>query len=628
MKTRLLALALAAAFLAPAQAEVPVPKDQAYPGTLRLEVDATNVGQQIFQMRMTLPVKPGPLTLLYPQWLPANHGPNNALNLLAGLVIRANGKPLEWKRDPVHVHAFHLNVPAGVSQIEAVYQFLSPLEPGQGRITMTPEMLGIQWPAVTLYPAGYVARRVPVQASVRLPAGWQFGTALETEASEGDLVRFKPTDLETLIDSPMFAGRYFKRIALSPADAKAPVHLNLVADTAEALDAKPEQIALHQALVTQAAKLFQSVHYRHYDFLLALSDEFGGIGREHHESSENGVKPDYFSDWAKTEAGRALLPHEYTHSWNGKFRRPAGQKVPNFNTPLDNELLWVYEGQTQFWGNVLAARSGLMSASAVRDTIAATAARLDSVQGRQWRALQDTVNDPIINARRAQPWNNWQRAEDYYQEGMLIWLDVDSKLRELSQDQRSIDDFARAFFGIRDGDMLPAYYRFEDVVATLNQIAAYDWAPFLRARLDGHGPGAPLDGLARLGWKLVYSETPTPFLKQSEERAKSASFTYSLGFSVSASGNIEGLVWDGVGYRAGLAANTSLVAVNNRAYKPELLKAAITAAKDGKTPISLLVKKGNVYRTITLDYHGGLRYPRLERIEGSPDRLSALLSPR
>ncbi|MFP5391239.1 MAG: M61 family metallopeptidase, partial [Gammaproteobacteria bacterium] len=561
-----------------ARADVPPPVGQPYPGTLRLAVDATNVGQQIFRVRAELPVTAGPLTLLYPQWVHGNHGPSNPLNQLAGLTFTANGQRIEWTRDPVQVHAFHLTVPAGVTTLVAEYQFLSPLETGQGRITMTADMLGVQWQALTLYPAGYASRRITVQPTLTLPQGWQYGTALETAEVAGNVVQFKPLDLETLVDSPLFAGRHFKRFELDT-DARAPVRLNVVADTPESLDAKAEQIEVHRAVVKQAIKLFGARHYKHYDFLLALSDEFGGIGREHHQSSENGVKPGYFTDWAKGELGRDLLAHEFAHSWNGKFRRPLDQAVANFNVPLQNSLLWVYEGQTQYWGQVLAARSGLVSAGGMRDALAASAARYDTAQGRSWRALQDIVNDPIIQARRSIGWSSWQRSEDYYVEGMLVWLDVDTRIRELSGGKRSLDDVARAFFGIDDGSLGPATYRFEDVVAALAGVQPYDWAGYLRTRLESHGPGAPLDGLARAGWKLVYTDTPTDYIKAVEERNRSTEFSYSLGLTVKQDGVIDAVLWDGVAFRAGLAAGTTVVAVNGRAYKADVLKTAVRNAK-------------------------------------------------
>jgi len=600
--------------------------EQPYPGTIVLKVDATNSAQQIFRVRQSIPAKPGKLTLLYPQWVVANHGPSGALNQVAGLKASANGKPLDWKRDPLNVWAFGIDVPQGVTTVDVEFEYLSPIEANQGRTTFTNDILGVQWQSLALYPAGYRSRNITVQPNLTVPPGWQFGSALEVSERKGDEIAFKPLDLETLLDSPLFAGRYFRRIDLDPG-AKTPVHLNLVADSAEQLDATPEQIAPHRELIQQSYKLFNSKHYKHYDFLLAISDDFGGIGREHHQSSENGVKLGYFAEWNKYEARRELLPHEFAHSWNGKFRRPGGQDVPNFNTPMDNSLLWVYEGQTQYWGAVLAARSGMIKPENTRDLLAASAARLDNVKGREWRAVQDTTYDPIVNARRPQVWNNWQRGEDYYQEGQLIWLDADTKIRELSGDKRSLNDFARSFFGVDDGVNVAKHYSFEDVVKALNAVQPYDWTSFLRTRLDGHGPGAPLDGLARAGWKLVYAEKQTDFLKAQEDLSKSANFQYSLGFSVGAEGKLEAFQWEGVGFKAGLSGGSTLLAVNGRAYKPELLRAAVTAAKTGKEPINLLVKKGNLYQTYALDYHDGLKYPRLERIAGTPDRLAEILQP-
>jgi predicted metalloprotease with PDZ domain len=621
----LLAILISATFAAHA-ATIPAPADTPYPGTIVLNVDSTNTAQQIFQVKESIPVKAGHLTLLYPQWLPGNHSPTGPLKQLAGLKFTGNGKAIEWKRDPINVFAFHLEIPAGVTTLEAGYQFLSPVEGNQGRITMTDNIVGVQWNAMVLYPAGYATRRITVQPNVTLPAGFDFGTALETASRNGADAAFKPTDLETLVDSPLFAGRYFKRFDLDP-DGKIPVHLNVVADDADSLAAKPEQIDIHRALIQQAYKLYGSQHYKHYDFLLSLSDEFGGIGLEHHQSSENGVKTDYFTEWKKSESGRDLLAHEYTHSWDGKFRRPDGQAVLDFNTPLDDSLMWVYEGQTQYWGNVLAARSGLVEQQNSKDLLAAVAARYDSMAGRGWRALQDTTYDPVINSRRPIGWSNYQRSEDYYSEGQLIWLDADTKIRELSGDTRSLNDFAHAFFGVENGRNTALPYSFQDVVKALNAVQPYDWTSFLRTRLDGHGPGAPLDGLARGGWKLVYTDTQSEILKSAEERRKSVDFSYSLGFSLDKDGKLGGLMWGGIAFKAGLSGGTTLVAVNGQAYKPALLKAAVKAAQGTDKKIELLVKKGNDYRTVSLDYHDGLKYPHLERIPGTPDRLSAILTP-
>jgi predicted metalloprotease with PDZ domain len=492
---------------------------------------------------------------------------------------------------------------------------------------MTPDMLNLQWTAVALYPAGYFARQIMVEASVRLPEGWQFATALETAASTGGVTTFKPVSFDTLVDSPMFAGRYFKRLDLDPG-GRVPVHLNIVADRADLLEVKPEQLEAHRALVQQAYKLYGSHHYDHYDFLLALTDHMGGIGLEHHQSSENATVLTYFTEWDKNADARDLLPHEYTHSWNGKFRRPADLWTPNFNVPMRDSLLWVYEGQTQYWGFVLSARAGLLTKQQTLDAIAATAAVYDHRVGREWRAMQDTTNDPIAAMRRPLPWRSWERSEDYYSEGELMWLDADTLIREKSGGQRSLDDFAKAFFGVNDGSFVPSTYAFEDVVKTLNTVQPYDWATFLRARLDGHGPGAPLDGVARGGYKLVYTDTPSSYFKDAEVRRKVTDLTYSLGMTIAAEGKLSDVLWEGPAYKIGLTVGTQIIAVNGIALDADQLKSAIKDANKTKAAIELLVKNGDRYRTVKIDYHDGLRYPHLEREGSAAASLDQILTAR
>jgi len=404
------------------------------------------------------------------------------------------------------------------------------------------------------------------------------------------------------------------------------VSLNIVADAPENLEAKPEQLALHRALVVQADKLFGARHYDHYDFLLALTDRMGGIGLEHHRSSENGVPPGYFTSWATMAPERDLLPHEYTHSWNGKFRRPADLWTPTYATPMRNSLLWVYEGQTQYWGYVLSARSGLLTRQETLDAIALTAAQYDARIGRAWRGMGDTVNDPIIAARRPIGWSSWQRSEDYYSEGELIWLDVDTLIREKTAGRRSLDDFARAFFGKTDGDWGVLPYDFDEVVATLNGVVAHDWASFLKTRLEGHGPGAPLDGLARGGYRLVFTDTPTDYFRDNEAGRKQTDLTFSLGAVLNREGDLRSVQWEGPAFKAGLAIGDRIVAVNGLAFETERLKGAITAAKGKAEPIELIIKSGDRYRTVRIAYDGGLRYPRLERVAGTPDRLGDILA--
>ncbi|MFN3495658.1 MAG: M61 family metallopeptidase [Hydrogenophaga sp.] len=608
------------------QAQTPPPQDVAWPGVLRIDVDARDIGRRIFKVKATIPAKPGPLTLLYPQWLPGSHSPSGPIDKLAGLVVTANGKPLAWKRDPYDVYAFQVDVPEGASEVVAEFKFLSSQGGTQGRVVMTPEMLNLQWNANSLYPAGVITRNLQAQASVTLPKGWSYATALETERRDGDTVVFKPIRYDHLVDSPLFAGRYYQQFDLDPG-AKVPVHLNVFADDAKSLVAKPEQVQAHRALVQQMYKLYGARHFDRYEFLLALTGKLGGIGLEHQRSSENSAETGYFTDWDKTWLGRDLLPHEFNHSWNGKYRRGADLATPNFNVPMGDSLLWLYEGQTQFWGQVLAARSGLWSVQQTRETLANVAATYDRGRpGLAWRSLQDTTNDPTIAQRRALGFRNYQLSEDYYSGGQMVWLDVDGKLRGLTGNKRSLDDFAKAFFGMNDGDWNVNPYTFDDVVHTLNGIAPFDWATFLRERLDGHMP--LIGGLEAAGWKLVYTDTPSEAFKAQETRANGTNLVYSLGLSVANSGAVTDVLWDSPAFNAGLTPGMTVLAVNGRVFKGEALKEAVTAAKTDKAPITLLVRSFDRIDTVALDYHGGLLYPSLERIPGKPDRLAELWKAR
>ena len=611
-----------------ASAEVPAPQNVPYRGTLQIKVDATDLAQRIFRVREVVPAVPGPLTLLYPQWLPGNHSPTGPIDKLAGLKISANGQSLAWQRDPLNVYAFHVDVPAGATALDVEFQYLTPQSKAQGRVVMTPEMLNLQWNAVSLYPAGYNANRIKAQTSVTYPAGWKAATALEVASTDGNTVNYKPIDYDDLVDSPVYAGKYFKRVDLDPG-ASAPVHLNIVADDPKYLEIKPEQLKVHQNLVQQMYKMYGAHHYDHYDFLFSLSDKMSGNGLEHHRSSENGVSPEYFTEWDKNVQSRDLLPHEFNHSWNGKYRRGADLATPNFNVPMSDTLLWVYEGQTQFWGYVMAARSGLWSDEQARDAFALVAATYD--RGRpglaSWRNVQDTTNDPIIARRRPLPYRSYQSSEDYYAAGAMIWLDVDGKLRELSANKRSIDDFGKAFFGMDNGRWDVNTYTFADVVKTLDDIQPYDWSTYLRERLDGHS--SLLGGIASHGWKLVYTDKPSPAVKAVESSRGFTDLTYSLGLSINKTGDIGDVLWDGPAFKAGVSPGMQVVAVNGKEFSSANVKDAITAASKDKTaPIQLLVKNFDEYKTVNVDYHGGLKYPHLERMPGTADQLDVLLKAR
>ena len=622
----------------PVQLPPPVvaPEDTPYPGTISLLVDLTNVNDRVLNVRETIPVKPGEITLLYPQWLPGTHSPSNPVVNLAGLIITANGKGVPWVRDRVYMWVFHIDVPKGASMLELTFQYLAPVKPQQGRISN--KIADLTWNSVLLYPAGYFARRIQFSSELKLPDGWKFATALDVKSQNRDVVHFKQVPLNTLIDSPLYAGVNYKRVDLSTGPDN-PVYLDLFADKPEQLEITTEELQYHKNLVIQAQKLFNSRHYDHYDFLLSLSDSVGGKGLEHHQSSEDGTRANYFTDWAAGVPGRALLPHEYVHSWNGKFRRPADLWTPNFNVPMQNDLLWVYEGLTDYYGNVLTARSGMRTSEQARDLFAQIAATFEINPGRTWRSLGDTTNQPVISSHGTTPefWPSWQRSYDYYPESDLIWLDADTKIRELSNGQKSLDDFAKQFFGIDTGSYVTVTYTFEDLVKVLNTVQPYDWIGFFRTRVYQVEPQVPENGITQGGYRLVYNDTESEWMKHMD-KSRPTSFATSVGFSVKGGaddddndsgqpGSITDVRWDGPAFKAGMTPEMQLQGVNDQAFSVANLREAIVTAENNQAPIKLLLKRGKEFITLTVDYHGGLRYPHLQRVESTPDLLDTILAP-
>ncbi len=606
---------------------IPAARDVAYPGTMQLAVDATDIDQHVFRVRQTIPVAAaGRMTLLFPQWLPGKHAPRGEIEKLAGLVIRAGGRELMWKRDPVDIFAFHVDVPAGVAALDVSFQFVGATQPDQGRVAVTREMLNLQFEMVSLYPAGYFTRRIPVSASVTYPAGWQAATALRPVAgtsASGNTVTYQTVSYETLQDSPVFAGKYFRKDDLGLG-----VTLNTVADDPKELVIPADVLQKHRNLVTQSVKLFGSRPFDHYDFLHAITNRMGGIGLEHHRSSENQNDPSYFTDWKSSLPDHNLLPHELVHSWNGKYRRGADLFTPDFRVPMRDTFLWVYEGQTQFWGHVLEARSGMSSKSDIIDKMANIAAGIDNRAGQNWRSLDDTTNDPIISARRPKGWSSWQRSEDYYNEGMLVWLEADAIIRQGTANRRGMDDFARAFFGGRDGDWGVVTYTFDDVVRTLNAVHAYDWAGFLTGRLTEKSPGAPLGGLTRSGYRLEYTDTPNNAAMIAAKRSTGTDLNYSLGLSADKDGKVTNVQWGSPAFASKLTIGQTIVAVDGKTFSGEAIKAAVTAAKGTTRPIRLTVKRDDTVREVLLNYAGGLRYPRLVKVGQGEGALDLLLKPR
>ena len=602
---------------------LPQARDAAFPGVMMLDVNATDIDRAIFDVKQTIPVPAsGPMTLLFPEWIPGSHAARGEIEKLAGLTIKANGTTLDWRRDATNVYAFHINVPSGVKSLDVSFKFLSATERDQGRVVVTPDLMNLQWQSVSLYPAGWFTKRIPVSVSVTWPAGWKAATALRPTTMNGSTTKYQVVDYETLIDSPVFAGRNFSAV-----DLGRNVTLNMVADDAKYLAATPSQIEVHRKLVDQAVKLFGMTPFDHYDFLLALTDQLGGIGREHHRSSENSVNPEYFSDWSSGPGRRNLLAHEFAHTWIGKYRRPSGQIVPDFSTPLVNDLLWVYEGQDQFWGYVLGARSGLFTKQETLDALASIAANQDIRRARDWRDVEDTTRDPIITDRRPKGWVSYQRSEDYYNEGLLVWLEIDALLRARTGGAKGMQDFVRAFVAGPDGNWEARPFTRAEIVSILNHLSPYDWEEFFRTRVNARAPNAPLSGLTLGGYRLVFASEPSPFFRDQEKRSGEMNLNYSLGLSVAKGGHVTGVIWDGPAFKAGLTTAAEIIAVNGRTYGEDVLRDAIITAEGGKDPIRLIIRSGRVVREVAIPWNGGLRYPRLEKIGVGQGSIDVLLAP-
>jgi len=628
-----LALCATTAFATPKPAPptppIPAARDVAYPGVIDLRLDASDTTRKIYRVVETLPVRPGPLVLSLPKWIPGEHSPSAQIALMSGLKITANDQRLQWRRDPVEMTAFHLDIPPGVETIEISLEQPTAQPGGPVRIAVTPNLLIVKWTAVALYPAGYNVDRIRVRPSLTIPKGWRLATALDGPVVTGDTTAFAETDFQTLMDSPVYAGRNLRTFDLDPGGRR-PVRLNVFADEASSLAASDAQIETHRELVRQVDKLFGGArNYDHYDFLLSLNPDIGYLGAEHQRSSENGYHgAGYFTDWDKAFTGRDILAHEYVHAWNGKHRRPADLWTPDYTTPMRDSLLWVYEGLTEYWGDTLATRSGLYTPEQMRQRLALIAATAQATPGRDWRSLRDTTNGYIMNAAGGTGSTAWIRSLDYYEEGQLLWLDVDTLIREQTGGQKSLDDFAKAFFGVDDGDMTVSTYTVEDVIAGLNAVAPFDWAGFLNARLDAHDK-APLDGLARGGWTLTFGDRPTGYFSAYEATQETSLFTFSIGLDLAGDGTVTESLWNGPAFTAGIIAGTKIVSVGGKAYSAKALASAIaSAAKPGAGPIILTLKADGVTRKVSVPYHGGPRYPRLERLAGTEDRLGAILAPR
>jgi predicted metalloprotease with PDZ domain len=599
--------------------------------SIQLSVDLSDAPRNIYHSQLTIPVKPGPLTLVYPEWIPGNHRPAGPIANVTGIKMEANGQTLSWQRDPIDMYAFHVDVPSGASELKVSLDTITnDGSAGASGPAATTNVLDLNWNQVVLYPQGASSDAVQVEASVTPPQGWKFATALPvfgvTKSGTNEFTRFKSVSLTTLIDSPLIAGDHYRRIELTK-PGETPMHvIDMVSESDSSLAMTAADEAAYRRLVAETGALFGARHYLEYHFLLTLSDEAGHHGVEHHQSSDNSVRERTLvePDLRLTEAG--LLPHEFTHSWNGKYRRPAGLATRNYQDPMVGDLLWVYEGLTEYLGEVLTARSGLWTSEQYREALAETAAMLDHRTGRTWRPLEDTARSVQILRLQGPEWQNWRRGLDYYPEGELIWLEVDTTIRQQSHGEKSLNDFCRLFYGGESGPPKVVPYTFDDVVRALNQVTPYDWAGLLKTRVNAIDPHAPIRGIERGGWRLVYNDQPNLFIHTGEKLRKSVDASYSMGFVVQEDGVLSDVIYGSPAYAAGIGPGMKLVAINGRAWSRDVLLDALRTSKDNQQSIDLLVENAKFFKTYSIAYHDGIRNPHLERIEG-PDVLGEILTP-
>jgi predicted metalloprotease with PDZ domain len=597
---------------------------------VRIAVDLRDSARHVFHAKLDFPVKPGPLTLVYPQWIQGEHAPTGPIVDLTGLIMSVSGKEVAWRRDNVDMFAFHVNVPQGAETLDVSLDYLSPAEASgsRERPASTAKLAVLNWYVVTLYPQGVNTDDLRYEASLQLPTGWNYGTALPVAKETPGEIVFAPATLTALIDSPVITGEYFRTIDLAP--GQKPEHaIHMAADGPAALAASPSEVQHMRQLVAESGALFGARHYRRYDFLLTLSEKIPPDGVEHHESSDNRAPESLFLDPDVRETQMDLLAHEFTHSWNGKYRRPIGLVAPDYQTPLKGDLLWVYEGLTQYYGVMLSARSGFWTPEKLREYLAATAAYLNERPGRRWRDLEDTAISVQFLYNAPAAGSSWRRGADYYDEGTLIWLEADTIIRRESKGKKSLDDFCHKFYGGESSAPKVVPYKFEDVVAGMNEVTSYNWSGFFTERLTTHGPGAPLGGVENSGWKLIFTETMNEHQRAEEAANQEADLEYSLGFDVHAPGGEESdrildVVPGSPAARAGLAPGMHLLAVNGRHWTPELLRDAIKRAKSEKAPIELLAENNDYFQTYRVDYHGGERYPHLEAMGGKADVLAEI----
>lgn len=594
---------------------------------IRIVVDATDAPRDILHAQLTIPAAGGPLALFYPKWIPGEHGPTGPIVQMAGLRITSNGQTIPWNRDPREMYEIRVDVPSGASAVKVDFDFLDPVGTGQfsGGGSMTPRLALISWNSLVLYPASKSSEEVRYEATLRVPSGWKYATALTTTSTSGDEIHFEPVTLTRLVDSPVLIGSYLRKVDL-PSSSPYRHTIDIAADS-EAATVVPNDFATsYGRLADEARALFGAEHFRHYDWLVTLSNSVEHFGLEHHESSDNRTDEDVLAEESTRRGLAGLLAHEYVHSWNGKFRRPSGLATSNYDVPMTGELLWVYEGLTQYLGKLLDYRSGLWTPEYYRDSLAVTAAQLTPNAGRAWRPLADTAVEAQLLYGAPRAWGAYRRSVDFYEEGVLLWLDTDMTIRRMTGNRKSLDDFCRRFHGGSDGDPAVKPYTFDDVVRALNDVVPNDWASFLNQRLRST-TSAPMGGIETSGWRVVWNDQPNEVQSSGERRRKTADYSSTLGIWVNEEGRISDVLPGSPAATAGLVPGATIIAINGRRYSTDAIRIAVRDSKNASVPMQIIYGSGEFVNTANVEYRGGLRYPHLERIPNTEDWLSELGKP-
>lgn len=594
-------------------------------GQMTVDVDARDCAQRVWHATVKMPAKTGPMVIYYPKWIPGEHGPTGPIQSVTGLHFYAAGQEVEWRRDLEDGFKFRVTVPPGATEITAKFDYSMSTDAASSNAKLGV----INWYYVAMAPADVSPDSLTVQATLIHPEGWKSAGSLDVAKSDPNKTVYKPTTLTSLFEHPVLIGQHLRTLDLFPSTAPEGEHaVDIVADSEWALKVPDHRIEAYKKLVKETRAVFGGVgHYEKYHWLLTLSDSLGSFGLEHHECSDDRIPENSAVDDDESRRSCILLPHEFFHSWNGKSLRPAGLVTGGYEKPMKDDLLWVYEGLTNYYGEVLSARSGLCSIEDLREIWAADFHEV-SGPGRTWRPLRDTDEMLPSLTGNFTGHGKYRRGLDYYAEGSLIWLEADVTIRRLTKGEKSLDDFCRLFHGVGgNGSVFVRSYDFTDVVSTLNLVAKYDWASFFDRRLREKLATPPTGGFEGAGFRFTYNDKPN-FFAAGWKPSSDVDATSGLGLAVSESGDITDCLIGSPAFAAGLGSGMKVMAVNGRKFNPEGLKKAIAESTTSKDPIVFIIENGSFVKSVSVDYHDGIRQPHLIRVEGVADLISQIAKSR